>query len=84
MHKLLIERPAERDLKSLEPNVQTRIIQAIRALAAEPRPRGCRKLAGSTADWRIRVGDYRIVYEIDRAARAITITRIRHRREAYR
>ena len=84
MHKVLIERPAERDLKQLEPRVQTRVIQAIRVLAADPYPRGCQKLAGSTADWRIRVGDYRIVYEIDKSARTITVTRIRHRREVYR
>ncbi len=84
MHKVLIERAAERELRRLERDVQTRVIEAVRSLAEDPYPSGCRKLAGSTTDWRIRVGDYRILYEIDKTARAITITRIRHRREVYR
>ena len=84
MHNLRIERPAERDLKHLEGDVRARVIAAIRTLPENPYPNGCRKLAGSTADWRIRVGDYRIIYEIDKTARTIVITRIRHRREVYR
>jgi len=53
-------------------------------LADNPRPYGCRKLTGSDRDWRIRVGDYRIVYEIDDQVREVRVMRIRHRREAYR
>jgi len=44
--------------------IHHRVIASIRALATNPRPPGCRKLAGSKNDWRIRVGDYRVVYEI--------------------
>jgi mRNA interferase RelE/StbE len=61
-----------------------RIIPEIRALAANPRPEGCRKITGSKSDWRIRVGDYRVVYEIDERAKAVRIMRMRHRSEAYR
>ena len=47
-------------------------------------PPGCRKLAGSKNDWRIRVGDYRVVYEIADEIRVVRINRVRHRREVYR
>ncbi len=53
------------------------------ALAGDPRPRGCKKLEGYRDHWRIRVGDWRVVYIIDDAARVVTVTRIAHRREVY-
>jgi len=56
----------------------------IQALATNPRPPGCRKLAGRRNDWRIRVGDYRVVFEIAAADREVRVNRIRHRREVYR
>jgi mRNA interferase RelE/StbE len=59
-------------------------VNAIRALAEDPRPTGSRKLTGSVNDWRIRVGDYRIVYEIADAIRIVRINRVRHRRDVYR
>ena len=52
-------------------------------LEASPRPPGCKKLKGADKEWRIRVGDYRIVYEIDDAAKTVDVTRIAHRREVY-
>jgi mRNA interferase RelE/StbE len=61
-----------------------RVAAALRILADNPRPAGCRKLTGSDRDWRVRVGDYRIVYEIDDENREVRVMRIRHRREAYR
>ena len=57
---------------------------AIRGLAANPRPPRCRKLTGSQNDWRIRVGDYRVVYEIADDIRVVRVNRVRHRREVYR
>jgi mRNA interferase RelE/StbE len=56
----------------------------LQGLATNPRPSGCRKLAGSVHDWRIRVGDYRVIYEIADAVRIVRINRVRHRREVYR
>ena len=53
-------------------------------LASNPRPRGCRKLVGAGNDWRVRVRDYRIIYEIADTIRVVRIMRIRHRREVYR
>ena len=64
MYRVLLERGAEKDLSRLSSDIHDRVIAAIQALATSPRPPGCRKLAGGKHDWRIRVGDYRVVYEI--------------------
>jgi mRNA interferase RelE/StbE len=82
--EVLLEGRAERDLKRLERDTLRRMYEALRTLAENPYPTGCCKLAGSASDWRIRVGDYRIIYEVDKAARAVRVMRIRHRREVYR
>lgn len=84
MHKVLLARQAERDLKRLPAHIFQRVIPVIRSLAQEPRPPGCRKLTGSQQDYRVRVGDHRIVYEIDDAAREVRILRVRHRKDVYR
>ena len=60
-----------------------RIVQAIRNLSDDPRPAGCKKLVGSRDLWRIRVGDYRVIYRIDDANAAIEVTIVRHRSAAY-
>jgi len=83
VHEIYIERWAERDLKRVSAGEFDRIIRAIRALAREPRPKGCRKIEGSKSDWRIRIGDYRVI-EIDDGAQAVRIMRVRHRSEVYR
>ena len=84
MYRVLLERTAEKDLSRLSSEIYDRVIAAIQALANNPRPPGCRKLAGSKHDWRIRVGDYRVVYEIADAIRVVRVNRVRHRREVYR
>ena len=84
MYEVYLERAAERDLKRLPAEIFHRIIPRIQGLADNPRPLGCRKLTGSVSDWRIRVGDYRVVYEIDETENVVRIFRVRHRREAYR
>lgn len=85
MHEIVLSAPAERDLKRLPAALFRRVIAAMRALAAVPRPPGARKLHGSGRDdYRLRVGDYRVLYEVDDTARLVRIMRVRHRREAYR
>jgi mRNA interferase RelE/StbE len=84
VYELYLERVAERDLRRLSAHGFRRIIRHIKALAENPRPPGCRKIIGSKSDWRIRVGDYRVVYEIDDKAKAVRVMRVRHRGEAYR
>lgn len=84
MYRVLLERGAEKDLARLTSEIHDRVIAGIKNLAANPRPPGCRKLAGTANDWRIRVGDYRVIYEIADEIRIVRINRVRHRREVYR
>ena len=84
MYRVLLERSVEKDLARLASEVHDRVIAAIQALARNPRPPGCRKLAGSKNDWRIRVRDYRVIYEIADEIRIVRVNRVRHRREVYR
>lgn len=84
MYEILLARRAERDLKRLPADEFHRIIREIKTLAENPRPPGCHKIVGSERDWRIRVGDYRVIYEVDEKARVVRVMRVRHRREAYR
>ena len=84
MYQVIVERSAEKDLKRLSSEIRARAATAILALAKNPRPAGSRKLVGTESDWRIRVGDYRIVYEIADEIRIVRINRVRHRRDVYR
>ena len=84
MYRVVLERTAEKDLARLSSETHDRVIAAMQVLATNPRPPGCRKLAGSKHDWRIRVGDYRVVYEIADPIRIVRVNRVRHRREVYR
>ena len=84
MHELLIERGAEKDMDRLQPDVFQRVLETIRELKNAPRPAGSKKLAGSPGAWRVRVGDYRVIYDIDDKAKHVRILRVRHRREVYR
>jgi mRNA interferase RelE/StbE len=84
VYEVYLERAAEQDLKRLSVKNFQRIISHITALSQNPRPPGCRKLFGSKNDWRIRVGNYRIIYEIDDEEKAVRVMRLRHRREAYK
>ena len=84
MHEVLLERGAEKDLNRLTPDIFQRVIQAVRGLKKSTRPPGSKKLTGSPGAWRLRIGDYRIIYEIDDRAKCVHILRVRHRREVYR
>lgn len=84
MYRVIVAHSAEKDLKRLSPEVRARVAPAILALGTNPRPAGCRKLAGSKRDWRIRVGGYRVVDEIADEVRIVRVNRVRHRREIYR
>jgi mRNA interferase RelE/StbE len=80
----LLERSAEKDLARLSTVAHDRVIAALNGLAQNPRPPGCRKLTGTKSDWRIRVGDYRVIYEIADVIRVVRVHRVRHRGEVYR
>jgi mRNA interferase RelE/StbE len=82
-YNLLILRRAQRELAGLDSSVRPRVEQTIRTLAGDPRRSGCVKLTGRDG-WRIRAGDYRVIYEIDDPRTTVTILHIGHRRDVYR
>jgi mRNA interferase RelE/StbE len=74
-----------KQLQQLPRSVFPAILDQIFALVHEPRPHGVKKLVGGGGnDWRVRVGEYRIVYEIDDSEQTVTVMRVAHRRDVYR
>ena len=84
VYRLLLTSSARKDLDRLRGGTWERVRDALLGLREDPRPKGCSKLRGGGDTYRIRVGDYRAVYDVDDQAEEITILRVRHRREAYR
>ena len=82
-YSLLIKPSAAKELESLPLADRPRAVSRIRGLASEPRPVGSEKLSGQEK-YRIRQGDYRILYLIDDAGTSVTVVRIAHRSRAYR
>jgi mRNA interferase RelE/StbE len=74
---------AVRQLRKLPPDARRRIQAAIELLAETPRPPGAKKLSGSNGDWRVRTGDYRIIYEIRDAELIVLVVAMGHRRDIY-
>lgn len=83
MYKIELKRRPQQSLDRLPKSDFEAIISAVRELAQMPRPKGVEKIKGAGL-WRIRQGDYRIVYSIDDRQKTVTILRIGHRREIYR
>ena len=81
-YQLLILRRAQKELTNLEKMEYERVRDAITSLIENPRSNRCKKLVGRDG-WRIRVGDYRVIYEINDLQREITILHIGHRRDVY-
>jgi mRNA interferase RelE/StbE len=71
-------------LRRIAPSNRVRISRAIEALAENPYPPGCKKLADEDGFWRIRAGDYRVIYKVIHERLIVTVVRIGHRREVYR
>ena len=82
-YRLLVRKSAAAELERIPKKDLQKIIKRIEALGDEPRPRGCEKLSAQER-YRIRQGDYRIVYSIDDAGRSVEIFKIGHRSEIYR
>ncbi len=83
MHEVRIGRSAARELEALPDQIIDRVARKIDSLSTQPRPAGCRKLRGGDDLWRVRVGDYRIIYAIDDTQPIVEIRVIRHRKDAY-
>jgi len=82
-YQVTLARSAEKELLALDAPLVKRIYAKIQALGDQPRPPGCKKLVGGARDWRIRIGDYRVIYTIDDAHHVVDIAAVRHRRDAY-
>ena len=82
-YSLEIKQSAQKAWAALDDALVARIDHRILALADQPRPAGCKKLRGFKDQWRIRSGDWRVVYIIDDGAKLVRITCIAHRREIY-
>ncbi|MBK9157695.1 MAG: type II toxin-antitoxin system RelE/ParE family toxin [Propionibacteriaceae bacterium] len=82
-YQIVFTTAAAREIRKLPRLLQGRILDAIQDLGADPRPHGSKKLVGETSAWRIRVGDYRVIYEVLDEVMLITVVRARHRREVY-
>ena len=83
-YAITFARSARRELENMERPLARRILAKIEEFVAEPRPVGCRKLKGSNNLWRLRVGDYRIVYTVDDSQGLVDIVAVRHRSQVYR
>jgi mRNA interferase RelE/StbE len=83
-YAITIKSSAQRTLSRLPNDAAERIARAIDGLGFDPRPSGCQKLQGAENLWRIRVGDYRVVYSIEDERLMVLVVRIGHRREIYR
>ncbi len=83
MYQVELRRQAQRALERLSGTDFQAVVQTIKELAQTPRPRGIEKVR-STGLWRVRQGDYRIIYAIDDSTQIVTIVRVGNRREIYR
>lgn len=83
MYSVKITSRAEGELKRLDRPVKNRVVTAIQALASDPRPPGCLKVRSAEGVWRIRVGDWRIGYEIDDSLQELIVIKVGHRSEFY-
>ena len=84
MYAIEFTRSAQKELLKLSTEMIRRIVPKIDALSLEPFPSGCVKIVGAEDLWRIRIGDYRVIYSVQQTIQLITIERIRHRKDAYR
>jgi mRNA interferase RelE/StbE len=84
MYAILFSSRAKKELLSLPNKVILSIESKIDDLTKEPRPSGCKKLKGSTNEYRIRIGDYRVIYTVEDIVRIVSIIKIAHRKDVYR
>jgi mRNA interferase RelE/StbE len=82
-YKVELTPAAKRDVRKLPSHVQKQVLDAIEALGREPRPQGSRKLTGADL-YRVRVGEYRVIYEIDDGRSEVRVVKVGDRRDVYR
>ena len=82
-YRVRIEKRASKALEKTDVVIRKRIVEVIRSLADNPRPRGIKKMKNREG-WRVRIGDYRVIYGIDDERSLVSVAKIGHRREVYR
>ena len=83
-YRIEFTRSAEKDLRKIDRSRIAAILRRIEQLESNPRPEGCKKLAGADRTYRIRVGDYRVVYEVEDDVLLVLVIRVAHRKDVYR
>ncbi|MGJ3245067.1 MAG: type II toxin-antitoxin system RelE family toxin [Elainellaceae cyanobacterium] len=82
-YEIQFKTSSAKEFRKLPPDIKLRIREAINALKTDPRPAGVKKLAGESKLYRIRIADYRVIYEIDDSTQMLRIMCVRHRRDVY-
>jgi mRNA interferase RelE/StbE len=83
-YQVIIPKPVQKQLDSLPDDVRDRAVKRIMALKENPRPRGCVKLKGYENEYRIRIGDYRVRYEVHDQESIVLLLHCKHRKDVYR
>lgn len=83
-YRIEVAPPAARQLRKLDHSARRRVQAAVELLASDPRPPGATKIVGGEGEWRVRTGDYRIVYEIRDQVLLVLVLTVGHRRDIYR
>jgi mRNA interferase RelE/StbE len=84
MYQITIKKSAAKELEAIAPKEAKKIVSEIRSLADNPRPSGCKKLKGKIEElWRIRIGNYRVLYSIEDMVKVVDIKRVGHRKDIY-
>jgi mRNA interferase RelE/StbE len=83
LYEITVSKSASRELFKLPSKTNSKIVKVILTLAAEPRPQGSKKLKGGSNNWRIRIGDYRVIYNIDDEVLIVDIRKVGHRKDIY-
>jgi mRNA interferase RelE/StbE len=83
-YKVVLKPSVEKDLRSLPRSIVARVFRQIETLKDEPFPRQSIQLAGAERLYRIRIGDYRVIYGVDNTLKQVLVHYVRHRREVYR
>lgn len=83
MYKIIVSKTASKELEDLPTQAVNRIIPVIMKLGQDPRPPGCKKLKGERDSWRIRIGDYRVIYAIEDAVSIVDVRSVGHRKDIY-
>jgi mRNA interferase RelE/StbE len=84
MWEVRLDREVEKALRRMMPELRQRLLKEIEQLQGNPFPPGREKVRGRGNEWRLRVGDYRIIYRVDERRRLIEVSEVGHRREVYR